>query len=243
MYMPYMRILKIAVITCLSSIFYNAQGEDLVEYKVEMILFQHLDSQGAGAEHNPGGTLWPNLENAAELSMDAGQSDYQILPEHDKNLSSVVAMLNSSSRYNVIKHLVWRRPMHTRALAKPLHMHGGTDFSRQFPARFENLNALSDSAISDEVLPSPSLKQVDGTIKLFVGRYLHVHTDLIYRQAAVLREENTENGLVKESNVLIDYKVHNNRKMRSAELHYLDHPMLGILVEITPLEKSSQPQN
>lgn len=241
MYMLNMRFLKIVLTTCLACIFSYAQGEDIVDYKVEMILFSHLQSSAAGAESMQGERLWPDLENAVALSMDPDQSDYQILSELDKDLSSVFAILNNSSRYKVIMHLVWRQPMHTRDLARPLHIHGGTDFSRQFPTRFEDISTPSDNAMPDEVQLQRPLEQIDGTVKLFIGRYLHVHTDLLYRQPGVLREEDVENGLVEESNILIAYRVRNYRKMRSAELHYLDHPLLGILVQITPLEQNSEP--
>ncbi|MAS25712.1 MAG: hypothetical protein CMH99_10195, partial [Oceanospirillaceae bacterium] len=29
------------------------------------------------------------------------------------------------------------------------------------------------------------------------------------------------------------------RRMRSNELHYIDHPMLGIVIKITPIEDAS----
>ena len=235
------RIAKIALISYLACILPSAHGEDLVDYKVEIILFSHLGSQGAGTERYQEETLWPNLENAVQLSMNSEQSSYRTLSELDKGLGSIAAILNRSSRYKVIMHLVWRQTMLTRAFARPLHIHGGIDFSRQFPAQTVGINAPRDDAISAEDQPTLPLEQVDGTIKLFIGRYLHINTDLIFRQPAVIRKENLEHGRVEQSTILVNYRVRNNRKMRSSELHYLDHPRLGILVQITPLEKSSKP--
>lgn len=236
-----MRILTILLIPWLVFIFSHAQGEENNEYKVEMILFSHQNSQAAGADRKQEGNTGASLENTAELSWDPALSNYVILSEFDKDLNPVVATLNRSSRYQVIMHLVWRQAMHTRELAKPLHIHGGTDFSGQFPAGVNAVTAPRIDIVTDQPKQPLPLEQVDGTVTLFVGRYLHVLTDLIYRQPAMPRERNSKDEQISESNVLVDYTVRNSRKMRSTELHYLDHPLLGILVQITPIENNSQP--
>jgi hypothetical protein len=234
-----MRIATIIFITWLGFIFSCAHSEENDEYKVEMILFSHQDSQGAGAQRGQDSSSWPHLDNAAELSLNAEQSDYRMLSEFDKDLTPVVAILHRSPRYQVIMHLVWRQSMPPRALARPLHIHGGTDFSSQFPASTAGVNISNSIGVSEQEQLSPPLEQVDGTVTFFVGRYLHIHTDLIYRQPAVISERHAENDQIRNSNILVDYLVRNDRKMRSEELHYLDHPLLGILVQITPIEKNS----
>lgn len=59
---------------------------------------------------------------------------------------------------------------------------------------------------------------LDGTLTLARSRYLHLHADLVYADPYVdapvaLREV---------------------RRMRSGELHYLDHPRFGVLVQVNP---------
>jgi hypothetical protein len=34
------------------------------------------------------------------------------------------------------------------------------------------------------------------------------------------------------------FELNESRRMRSKELHYLDHPAMGIIVKITPVEAS-----
>jgi hypothetical protein len=58
---------------------------------------------------------------------------------------------------------------------------------------------------------------VYGTVTVSRGRFLHVDVDLIYRDG--------ENK----------YRFRSHRRMRSNEIHYMDHPMFGVLVVITPL--------
>ena len=38
------------------------------------------------------------------------------------------------------------------------------------------------------------------------------------------------------SHIDISYRFINHRRMRSNELHYIDHPMFGVLVIATPLQ-------
>lgn len=60
---------------------------------------------------------------------------------------------------------------------------------------------------------------VFGTVTVSLGRYLHVDLDLIYQD---------DSGR---------FRFTSHRRMRSNEIHYLDHPMFGVLVLITPLEQ------
>ncbi len=57
---------------------------------------------------------------------------------------------------------------------------------------------------------------LDGTIKVSVKRYLHADLDLLLKNG---------NG----------YRLQASRKMRSKEIHYIDHPKMGVLILITPL--------
>ncbi|MBA1148854.1 hypothetical protein H0Z60_17530 [Ectothiorhodospiraceae bacterium WFHF3C12] len=71
-----------------------------------------------------------------------------------------------------------------------------------------------------------------GTLTLFRGRYLHIDADLRYRmrryQASWTEREFQSGPPV--------YVLTQRRRMRSGELHYLDHPALGLLIKVTPLE-------
>ena len=59
---------------------------------------------------------------------------------------------------------------------------------------------------------------VRGVVQVSRGRFLHVNVDLLLQDV---------DG---------SYRFKTKRRMRSNELHYLDHPMFGLVVVITPLE-------
>ncbi|MCP3869964.1 MAG: hypothetical protein GY703_18095 [Gammaproteobacteria bacterium] len=62
--------------------------------------------------------------------------------------------------------------------------------------------------------------RMEGTVSISVNRFLHVRFDLL------LRESQFSGG----GNQTYRFKSH--RRMRSGEIHYLDHPKLGALIRI-----------
>lgn len=66
--------------------------------------------------------------------------------------------------------------------------------------------------------------ELTGTFELSVSRYLHITTDLQMQHKSLEGED------------LRAAKIQLNRRMRSGELHYLDHPMLGIMVKVIPIK-------
>ncbi len=64
--------------------------------------------------------------------------------------------------------------------------------------------------------------KVIGTAKVSVKRYLHLDLDLLLE---------TNNGPAPGR-----FRMQTHRRMRSRELHYIDHPIMGALVRITPVK-------
>ena len=84
--------------------------------------------------------------------------------------------------------------------------------------------------------------QLQGNISFHVERYLHTNTNLVLRKSMIMNEldrldPNTDAIEIE----LLDLEpvqaanIRLNRRMRSNELHYLDHPFLGLLVKATPV--------
>lgn len=109
-------------------------------------------------------------------------------------------------------------------------------------------------------VPAPRVHEVsvfplDGTIRLVVSRYLHLHANLYYTEAVDWSEEAAggrddagaseerdaarsarDSRIVRgpDGRAMLTYPFVQQRRMRSGELHYLDHPILGMLVLVTP---------
>jgi hypothetical protein len=65
--------------------------------------------------------------------------------------------------------------------------------------------------------------RLSGLIRMSQGRYLHLDTDLVLRD-----------GLTSQH-----YRIKLHRRMRSNELHYVDHPRLGILIQAKRLRTAA----
>ena len=64
-------------------------------------------------------------------------------------------------------------------------------------------------------------------IRLHRSRYLHVEPDLWFMSNAADGQPYW-------------VRINQNRRMRSEELHYLDHPLFGLLVRLTPWKTDQQ---
>lgn len=103
---------------------------------------------------------------------------------------------------------------------------------------------------------------LDGTVRVHRARYLHVQADLLYYRpldidapAAIATDENLNAASLQDSpdTALIEqllaedaagprlFRLTESRRMRSRELHYLDHPLFGVLVEAWPVELPETP--
>ena len=76
---------------------------------------------------------------------------------------------------------------------------------------------------------SGSLHALEGTLQITLGRYLHFQAEL-WRLAQ--RPPASESG---EQGAFPHVTLNQSRTMRSGELHYLDHPEIGVLVRIDPV--------
>ncbi len=113
----------------------------------------------------------------------------------------------------------------------------------------------ADDTVTTEKKAEPML---DGVITVKLSRYLHMDFDIEFTEFRPKTKEpeistplkladsrssvttslyQSDNEMVvQETEVNTIFKLQHSRKMRSRELHYIDHPRIGILAYITPIE-------
>lgn len=93
--------------------------------------------------------------------------------------------------------------------------------------------------------------QLDGYMKVFlkyVNRvpYLHIDSEMYYRQPIPLTQQFSDNAPTQPDYKLVSVPFKQLRRVISKQLHYFDHPLFGMVVEIrryerpTPVEDPSQ---
>ena len=233
----------------------NALSQTAEQFSIDKVIAAPDNGLNLFAEHQDAGTE-NQTENQTENNNSAqinpiisppddtqtDPSSWQALPREAYILDKVADRLARSGRYRILKHIAWRQPVVDKHQAQAIQIYAGRDFSQLFPERTYRQVEFGDTiAPLDTHQPIPNaVRELAGTVRVVITRYLHMYTDLVYRLPA-------GNPLALEDawqpqQVLVDYAINVHRRMRSRELHYIDHPLLGILVEATPIEENQQDQ-
>lgn len=164
---------------------------------------------------------------------------FQLLRPREFELSKLADNLAKRGTHKIMMHLAWRQPLDENTTGPAVHIHNNIKESAIpvsiDPSASPVLNALPDLTTVQPGKAATRENFVDGTVTLTLSRYLHVKTHMIYfnpevdlgRQIAA-HEANTpvvERFLLKES-----------RRVKRKEVHYLDHPYFGIIVQVTRYE-------
>ena len=185
-----------------------------------------------------------------------GNGAYVLLDKDFFQLSNIAKKIDSSSQYDVVLHLAWRQPTFDEDKSMPVFVFNNMlerdPVSQSIPNA--GINQGYDFYV-DGLETGPQYYWLSGTLKLSVSRYLHLESDLhmkmrTTRQEVIEESPPPESGgfgsffgmsreptpIMIERPVLQDYRLFETRRMRSKEIHYFDHPLMGIVVKVTPYE-------
>lgn len=161
--------------------------------------------------------------NSFERSLDA--QSYRWLPEDELLMQIEARRIESRDELHILIHGRWIQPVPERTLPEPLLV--------QYGARVGNT------------------QQLEGTMAVTLGRYLHFQATLWYREPALGQQPVDiplgDAFLASSPFSRIDRSItlpepsqgymllSQSRRLRSNEIHYLDHPKFGIVVRIDPV--------
>ncbi len=188
---------------------------DLKEYDVEIIIFEdaharYLSSQSWGQAIQH--TDENNIDKNTDKEINQNPANYQ--PIKPFILKNQYKRISTSSEYNVLFYSAWRQP----GLAKD--------------QAFEiDINDLINTH------SSKTANTISGKFKLVLARYLHIYNELEYQREVLTTIENTQEKTDIKDEI---YPLKSHRRMRSKELHYIDHPLVGMLIQINPVAKAKQ---
>ena len=206
-------------------IYTSSQAAFSKDYIVEMIFFANTSGSGESV-HISNQTVIPDLGGAITLN-DSNANGFIPLDADTFQLGNKVNALNKSGKYRVLKHISWLQPGLAKEDAIAVRIHAGKNYKDEFRER-----SFAQASFSDRQVPiNHPVNELDGTVKIVLGRFLHLYTDLVYRKVFAI----SSGDALGRNHVLADFPVKSHRKMRSKTLHYIDHPYLGILIEIRPV--------
>lgn len=233
----------------------QAQAQETDEprwYQIELVVFEirpdFRQSEEQPLDQPP--ALAP--EGVRTLALEgADQPAFVELPREAFALLEETRKIEQSRRYQLLTHLAWRQPVADADQAVTVRIPAGTSA----------LRAAAEALASPESAPMIAF---EGNISVSVSRYLHLKADIIRRERTTVRETVTlapapasaaaggpvfqdvaptdtpivETRLVEK---VLAHRLTESRRMRSKRLHYLDHPVLGVLALITPYEPPAAP--
>jgi hypothetical protein len=227
-------------------------------YTIEVVIFSQLDAANVQSERWPASPGQPKIENSVEprYALGAGRSRdaddpllrgpiaYQLLRRDSFTMTREARRIRNTRRYDVLYHAAWRQPGLAKNESRALHIRS-----------------------SDK---GTARANIDGTIRVWRSRFLHVELDLLMRtnrrwaefgavplnipanganevmsgQPSTLSSSTADRqsqvlgssviGGANTARALDDlaaFRLADHRRMRSKELHYIDHPTIGVLIK------------
>ena len=213
----------------------SATADEL--YQVELILFENLDPTAQFSEAWPENPGLPALEDSIELSEQSAPAPEGVIttpldaavaaPAAEKNpwrqltatelkMGDVYQRLRGSARYRPLLHMGWVQALDNSDRNLAVHVHGGPQ------------GGPAPSALAATV----SAGTVDGTVALRRGRFLHTDVDLLYTKAAA------PPAVDAFASPPLQARMIDSRRLRNKEVHYLDHPLFGVIITVSPVENT-----
>lgn len=192
-----------------------------------------------------------------ETSVDIDRTPFVLLPNDNHKLANHARALARDSRYRVLFHQAWRQPVKPLKNAPAILIFGGNNFGEHRElegsitlslARLLQINTrlwLTQFEINYGQTPSnwPPLPAQPQQLKQALLAQVRNADDLTLipdqplswtLPAEPLADITTEaNAPYLPQRIVL---MNEERQMRSSEIHYIDHPLFGLIIQITPYD-------
>jgi hypothetical protein len=228
-------------------------SEEPLKYRVEFIIFAHaeadpseelFDKEASDAALPPEMPALPGAAFGADR--DRGlRGDAVPAPEADDSADELKPIVPPDSGLTADATPFWFRVLDADEL----------DLAGTY-ARLDNLRAyrllarggwiqegLDETAARPMDLANFGIANPTGSLRLRVTRYLHLNIDLELRAQPFPDAANAADALALAELAPLGtkYRMVAQRRARSGELHYVDHPMFGLLFLISPAPEENAP--
>lgn len=238
--------------------------ENIRYYDIELVVFESLEEAMDNNEIWPTAKQLEIPENSAILGRKfEGKLPPEYDPSllfntllvEDYQLKEEVESINESEQHRLLLHTGWRQPGLPKKQAVTVHFnhaisedYGNTESEAVETSGDTAMSGVATTPIEEQVaqtdpsaypsLPTEAVANLEGLITIVLSRYLHLDVEMLYK-----KEQNIGTVDMFDSSFLEDrsdkdsvFYLKQNRRMRSKETHYIDHPRFSMLIRITPYE-------
>ena len=189
-----------------------------------------------------------------ELLLQEGPVAFLLLPEENLRLEGVYRVLKLSRDYKPLKHITWQQPALETNEARAVHLSLNSEVENlieELPLELAEIQILDEF---DEI-EEPGEPIFDGFIRIRSSLFLHVDVDINYFPEMFVQDDELETleisdeGNIKTELLQLDednqqvfvqptdyVRLKESRKIKLNEMHYFDHPMFGVIVQVSRLE-------
>ena len=226
----------------------DAEEAEIRRYTVEVIVFRYAQEVSTGSEvflpDEPASSPDELIDEAhefvqivpPEITTDEDpvllpDIEFSLLAEEDYQLGEIYSRMRRLDVYEPVMHFGWTQATWPEEQTEAIPLH-----------RFARPPA-----------------DLDGTLTLYLSRYLHLVVDLAWQAPSVasngLSETNRppDRRSVGELLAYIDdddraplptyFRIREDRILRNGELRYYDHPKFGVLARVTRVEQLDEDQS
>ncbi|MDH5408722.1 MAG: peptidoglycan binding protein CsiV [Gammaproteobacteria bacterium] len=226
--------------------------ENILYYDVEIIIFENKNNDVEIAEiwKKSGDLLIPEdsvtLGRPLTVKLDPEynpKQSFKLLAAEDLLLKEEIDSLKQSENYKILLHTGWRQPGMPREKALSVnfkHAIAEIESAEETTTGIINPEQTGTTTKNPEQADSPEPAKItgnlQGVIKIILSRYLHTDIELVYKKTTedFLANRFDADYLENRAGKSDTYYLKQLRRMRSKELHYIDHPVIGVLLKITP---------
>lgn len=201
-------IYKFIITASLFALSFQAHAQQW--YHVELIVFEQLNTVTD--------EKWPETPLLEPAPLNATMATPLIQPTSNESLVSIAQRLNRSPRYQVHYHQAWQQPILEKATAQAVAV-----------------QSEPKSEFDSESVPLDAL--LDGNIRLYKATYLHAQLDLWLMENAGLANswsDASPDGI--DISAPRNPNLNESRRIRSKKIYFFDHPKLGAILKLTPIE-------
>ena len=220
-------------------------------YQVEVVLFAFTEPDAGGElwYENPGlpargqtiglvmGAADPEPGATTDPPREEDLKPYKALPEQDYRLAGVRRALVRSGAYRALLHVAWRQPGLGMSDVRAVHLEN-TRLERQAAQRAEPEPAPEPEEAGETPEYTSPVKVFDGTVRLRKSRFLHLDVDFAYFPDTLVQPGlEIPAAVAGHRRRLADYiRLTESRRIKTDELNYFDHPLFGLVVEVSRIE-------
>lgn len=195
-----------------TSLFVVAQvntKEPAPQVRVEVIIFQSLALRGWTQEYWPDAEQLPDVDQVRHFNREDGYA--RLLPSDQLTLTDEISKMTTDKGYDILAHFAWQQETLPKELSAPI---------------------LLDQFIQQRRMESSILF---GSIRIYQERFAHIEVDLeLDRQIPIRIRDNFALHQQIDPDWMSEgwrFRLKESRRTRPGELHYLDHPIFGVLVK------------